>query len=197
MKRKLLNIASALSTALVLVVSISWTASYWCEHAVVRRVLNRTLDRADQDVHTVAVDRGGIIVLHQHIRGTDDATEERGFRLPNASADTFEFTTAPASKKYPYEQQMGGEAFRLAGFQLVKNSEDEADYYSQTFWYVVVPCWVAVVALAVLPGFRAAKWVRALRARSRRGRCPTCGYDLRATPDRCPECGTPVISTPV
>ena len=31
---------------------------------------------------------------------------------------------------------------------------------------------------------------RGYRLRGRRGLCRSCGYDLRATPGRCPECGT-------
>ncbi len=53
-------------------------------------------------------------------------------------------------------------------------------------WFVLL-----VLSLGLLPvAIRAAR----RRRRRARGLCPTCGYDLRASPIRCPECGTPRVS---
>jgi len=57
--------------------------------------------------------------------------------------------------------------------------------------YTAIPYWMPLTAAACLPAARLVhRSFRGLRRRLRRaGHCPSCGYDLRATPDRCPECG--------
>ncbi len=51
------------------------------------------------------------------------------------------------------------------------------------------PLWAVAVGTGLLPGYVLGSR-RTRRNRRRHGLCPSCGYDLRASPDRCPECGT-------
>lgn len=51
-----------------------------------------------------------------------------------------------------------------------------------------VPYWLPLMITAVPAALVIARLVRRA-SRRRRGLCPGCGYDLRATAERCPECG--------
>jgi hypothetical protein len=55
-------------------------------------------------------------------------------------------------------------------------------------WELAIPWWLILIfALAIPAGAAEKSWRQ--RRRIRKGQCPECGYDLRATPERCPECG--------
>jgi len=58
-----------------------------------------------------------------------------------------------------------------------------------------VPIWSLALIFAMLPTVGLVKRLRR-SSRLSANRCPTCGYDMRATPERCPECGTPSASPP-
>lgn len=63
--------------------------------------------------------------------------------------------------------------------------------------FISIPFWPLVLLTGPLPLYRT---FQALQHRHRRrpsamGLCPTCNYDLRATPNQCPECGTTLSPT--
>jgi hypothetical protein len=57
---------------------------------------------------------------------------------------------------------------------------------------IIIPLWSVAALFAVLPALGLTRVTRRTlchRNRRRRGHCPQCNYDLRATPARCAECG--------
>jgi hypothetical protein len=77
-------------------------------------------------------------------------------------------------------------AFRILGLEYASSTAGQS-YLKDLY----VPYWLLTLITLILPLTCTTSWIRRqVQARRHRpGLCPTCGYDLRATPNRCPECG--------
>jgi len=75
--------------------------------------------------------------------------------------------------------------YTLAGFSFSRWDRFSTSWRGAA---VRVPLWPVASSAAVMPAWGLLAMIRR-RGKYGVGCCPSCGYDLRATPQRCPECG--------
>ena len=174
MRRRLLNLLTAMSLVLWAAVCVLWVRSYWSRDAIMvtwpsgRAIVESVPGRA-----SFGLSLGG------------DWSGERGvvFRRypfqPEANRPLIDVYAASPDRY---------ELWEWCSFAYLWASA-YPDNDERTWRLLVLPWWALMLILAVFP----VAWIRRWRRdRMHRGDdcCASCGYDLRATPGRCPECGT-------
>ena len=193
MRRKLLILSSALSLMACIATVVLWVRSYWWQDCASLIVPRQTLYAITAREGAVQLKR--LWYLRPRFEGME--WESRSTKYdPN-----WEWFLADEAGWSDHTSFWDADARQHSlGFRWAKGRDIEPGLQTSVeqgmFWYqlVTLPCWSIAGLSAILPSM----WVwrrRGQKRRRRLGRCPTCGYDLRATPDRCPECGTSTTAT--
>ena len=189
MKRRLLDLMTALSLLLCVAVGVLWVRSH-----VVADDLTWQGYRGGGEFRGVGVgSRGGGVKLSFYSALFDDA---RALAHAKAAVEREPLLLVThQTARYP---RMSTPTWQVLGLQWALDTAAGPPFRPTRV--LVLPYWFVMLPPAALPALRlrrAAVRRRRLRLLRRRGRCPACGYDLRATPGRCPECGTAASVTPV
>ena len=194
MKRRLLNLLTALSLVLCVAVLALWVRSHW---------VRDTVEWANTDDPYVGNPR---VSLPLFVDSSEITSARGGLRLEWMRTESRAWSGPPREAKpvtheaseYLGKYSLSGRPTLVRGrvtywakgpFELMRAYE--RDPWGQSWERrVTVPYWSLAIPLAVLPvlvplGRRCGR--RAHRRRN--GLCLRCGYDLRATPGACPECG--------
>jgi hypothetical protein len=164
MKRRLFNLAAAVSLVVFIAVAALWVRSYWEGYAL---------------RYVAQPPEGPLLTWTYVARGTIWVGRmESGRYSPGWGFERF---PRPGGVSYTRELLPGP----ILGFGYMPWTAPGSMYG------IAMPLWSVLLCAVPLPAWR---MMRTLQRRARRtgGLCPTCGYDLRATPQggRCPECGT-------
>ena len=193
MRRRLLNLLTALSLLACFAVCVLWVRSHLRHDTwqVERRQVSGTFWKSRRtELHSVA---GRLIWSEVDER----LVPMMFFRMPGSMS-----TTPPAgSDPIPWSDVSGGGIRWLSDGDSTPPPREEMEGRSgggtsfsrqrRTRWEI--PHGAVALALATPSTLLLAPRLRRAYRRNRRaavGLCATCGYNLRATPGRCPECGT-------
>lgn len=176
MHRNLFTFLSTLSLALSIAVGAIWVRSYGNSDYLVRQ------DKLGEGQFVVGTGNGQILLLRDSNGFFGRPRNHARFRWSHhLSINLMECYYRQVRHKPTKHHWQCGRFFVTWGEM---NPPDEGSIRQA----VIFPTWMPFGATLPLP----LSWLltRLSKRRFRAGCCPTCGYDLRATPNRCPECGT-------
>ena len=163
MKRRLFTILSALSLLIFMAVCVLWV------RGLSRYEMWEYQTSADKLYHVVSV-HGDI--YFSAVDRSPSIHAPVGFKYSGAKAPAHWDSWHASTPKPNVARRMLGVGFIRFEYGVK----------------LVLACWLLSASCMVLPTLWMSRYVRE-RLRTARGLCPSCGYDLRATPERCPECG--------
>jgi hypothetical protein len=181
MKRRLLNLVTALSLLLCVVVGVLWVRSYW--HFDLFNQCDLRWETLAWSGRSLSSANGGLWVMLQH--GTVDPDEAAD--IVKARRQRQQDGEDPSAWHYSDYRATVVQGPSFLGFRWSRISYTQGATVMNNF-SVGVPHAILAALAAVLPAAQLIRWRRD-RTRGHRRACRQCGYDLRATPDRCPECG--------
>jgi hypothetical protein len=189
MRRKLLNLATALSLAIFATTLVLWIRGNWQADSV--QWFSDNYGVTFSSANSVAM-----VTFGPRYKGTDALPPpEKGLRYMHSPARNEGQDQVRVQIPIAEYHRLGwlGFAYDPNHLQAYQGPPKVVWYSAHRFYF---PHWSAAAVTAILPIIWCWRW-RRRRVRTKLGLCTNCGYDLRATPERCPECGSAPHNQPM